>query len=199
MTANSHSAANMITYHISLLIALHTALRSSLTPVVCQVSTISPGDIVTVQGESVSRYFIVVSGSIGTLNHAAVEHWHNKIHGPLAAMDALQYDAQDAAAKSEAPQALIDTLAELDRHPMNFPKHIHKKEIMQRLAARIMHHARLVDGNPPPPSYVSLPLRNTPFVSVDLMHLTGTGPVFSGWSESMMWPFVTACGGAEEL
>jgi hypothetical protein len=160
----------MITYHISLLIALHTSLRLSLIPVVCQVSTISPGDIVTVQGESVSRYFIVVSGSIGTLNHAAVEHWHNKIHGPLAEMDALQHDAQDAISKSDTPQALLDTLAELDRHPMNFPKHIHKKGIAQMLAARIQHHARLIDSTPPPPSYVFLPLTNTPFVGMDLMH-----------------------------
>jgi hypothetical protein len=78
-----------------------------------------PGDIVTVQGERVSRFFVVISGSIGTLNHAAAEGWHRKTQGPLAQMKMLSPALRDAVSSSEY---LAPALLDIDAHPMSFAK-----------------------------------------------------------------------------
>lgn len=99
-----------------------------------QVRTLHPGDVVTVQGERVARFFAVINGSIGTLNHAAVEHWHRKTLGPLSEMRMLSPAIRDAVSKSDH---LAPALLDIDAHPMNFAKYLQRKEVMQVLAASI--------------------------------------------------------------
>lgn len=111
-----------------------------------QVSTISAGDVVTVQGERVCRYILVLSGSIGTLNHAAVEHWHSKAHGPLSEMNMLPDDMKKSVADSEF---LAGALMELDRRPMTYPKYLHNKEVLRVLAARVALHTQAEEESPP--------------------------------------------------
>jgi CRP-like cAMP-binding protein len=99
-----------------------------------QLSTLHPGDLVTVQGERVSRFFVVISGSIGTLNHAAAENWHLKTQGPLAQMKMLSPAIREAVCSSEH---LVPALLDIDAHPMNFCKYLQRKEVLRVLAAAI--------------------------------------------------------------
>ena len=118
-----------------------------LTPAVSQVSKIRAGGVITTQGERVSRYYFVLSGSIGTLNHAAVEHWHSKALGSLADMRDLPRNLQDLVKKSEH---LEEALKDLDKQPLNFSKYIHDGEVMQILAARLALQSHMEDDPPPP-------------------------------------------------
>jgi hypothetical protein len=99
-----------------------------------QIRSVHPGDVVTVQGERVARFFAVISGSIGTLNHAAAEHWHRKTLGPLSEMRMLSPVIREAVSKSDY---LAPALLDIDAHPMNFAKYLQRKEVMQVLAASI--------------------------------------------------------------
>ena len=93
------------------------------------------------------RFFVVLNGSIGTLNHAAVEHWHSKSLGPLAQPDTLPEELQNAIAQSNSlPAALVD----IQHRPSNFAKYVHRNDVMRVLAARVaLHHKRL--NEPPAP------------------------------------------------
>lgn len=96
-----------------------------------------------------ARFFVVLNGRIGTLNHAAAEHWHSKSLGPLAQPDTLPEDLQIAIAQSDSlPAALVD----IQHRPSNFAKYVHKKDVMRVLAARVALHHKRMNEPPAPPS-----------------------------------------------
>jgi hypothetical protein len=102
-----------------------------------------------VQGDRVARFFVVLNGRIGTLNHAAAEHWHSKSLGPLAQPDTLPEDLQIAIAQSDSLSA---ALVDIQHRPSNFAKYVHKKDVMRVLAARVALHHKRLNEPPAPPS-----------------------------------------------